>query len=54
MAVARNFLRFGVTTADPMDPLAFATANVAAEVRHDATAIEVSLGGIELGGARPA
>jgi 5-oxoprolinase (ATP-hydrolysing) subunit C len=44
----QNFLRFGVTTAGPMDPLAFATANAAAEVRHDATAIEVSLGGIEL------
>jgi 5-oxoprolinase (ATP-hydrolysing) subunit C len=43
-----NFLRFGVTTAGPMDPLAFATANGAAEVRHDATAVEVSLGGIEV------
>jgi 5-oxoprolinase (ATP-hydrolysing) subunit C len=44
----RNFLRFGVSTAGPMDPLAFASANAAAETRPDATAIEVSLGGIEL------
>jgi 5-oxoprolinase (ATP-hydrolysing) subunit C len=44
----RNFLRFGVTVAGPMDPLAFATANAAAGTRHDATAIEVSLGGIEV------
>jgi 5-oxoprolinase (ATP-hydrolysing) subunit C len=44
----QNFLRFGVTTAGPMDPLAFATANAAAEARRDATAIEVSLGGIEV------
>lgn len=43
-----NFLRFGVTPAGPMDPFAFAAANVVAQVRHDATAIEISLGGIEV------
>jgi 5-oxoprolinase (ATP-hydrolysing) subunit C len=44
----KNFLRFGVTTAGPMDPLAFATANAAVEARQASTAIEVSLGGIEV------
>jgi len=44
----QGLLRFGVTTAGPMDPLAFATANAAAQARHDATAIEVSLGGIDV------
>jgi 5-oxoprolinase (ATP-hydrolysing) subunit C len=44
----KNFLRFGVTTAGPMDPLAFATANAAVEARQDSTAIEVSLGGLEV------
>lgn len=44
----QNFLRFGVTMAGPMDPLAFATANAAAEAAPDATAIEISLGGIEV------
>jgi biotin-dependent carboxylase-like uncharacterized protein len=43
-----GFLRFGVTAAGPMDPLAFATANAAAGAESNATAIEVSLGGIEL------
>jgi allophanate hydrolase subunit 2 len=44
---SKSFRRFGVTTAGPTDPLAFATASAAVETRHDATAIEVSLGGIE-------
>src|SRR5438093_11280643 len=43
-----GYLRFGVTAAGPMDPLAFATANIAAGADQHATAIEVSLGGIEL------
>ena len=43
-----GYLRFGVTAAGPMDPLAFATANLAAGVAADAAAIEVSLGGLEL------
>jgi len=44
----RFHLRFGVTAAGPMDPLAFATANAAAGAPPGATAIEVSLGGVEL------
>ena len=43
-----GYLRFGVTGAGPMDPLAFATANRAIGAASDAPAIEVSLGGIEL------
>jgi 5-oxoprolinase (ATP-hydrolysing) subunit C len=43
-----GYLRFGVTAAGPMDPLAFATANAAAGAAENATAIEVSLGGVEL------
>lgn len=43
-----GWLRYGVTAAGPMDPLAFATANLAAGGARDAPAIEVSLGGIEL------
>ena len=43
-----GYLRFGVTAAGPMDPLAFAAANAAAGTDKNATAIEVSLGGIEL------
>jgi biotin-dependent carboxylase-like uncharacterized protein len=43
-----GYLRFGVTAAGPMDPLAFATANKAAGASGAATAIEVSLGGVEL------
>jgi biotin-dependent carboxylase-like uncharacterized protein len=43
-----GYLRFGVTAAGPMDPLAHATANLAAGNPADATAIEVSVGGIEL------
>src|SRR5687768_1784714 len=43
-----GYLRFGITVAGPMDPLAFTTANIAAGAGHDATAIEVWLGGLEL------
>jgi 5-oxoprolinase (ATP-hydrolysing) subunit C len=43
-----GWLRYGVTAAGPMDPLAFATANLAAGGAHDAPAIEVSLGGLEI------
>lgn len=43
-----GYLRFGVTGAGPMDPLAHATANRAADAAVDAAAIEVSLGGVEL------
>lgn len=43
-----GYLRFGITVAGPMDPLAFATANMAARAARDATAIEVWLGGLEL------
>jgi 5-oxoprolinase (ATP-hydrolysing) subunit C len=43
-----GWLRYGVTPAGPMDPLAFATANLAAGNARDAPAIEVSLGGLEL------
>jgi 5-oxoprolinase (ATP-hydrolysing) subunit C len=50
----QNFLRFGVTTAGPMDPLAFAAANAVTEAQHGATAIEVSLGGIGVMAEGPA
>ena len=43
-----GYLRFGVTAAGPMDPLAHATANLAVGNPADATAIEVSVGGIEV------
>jgi 5-oxoprolinase (ATP-hydrolysing) subunit C len=43
-----GWLRYGVTAAGPMDPLAFATANLATGGAHDAAAIEVSLSGLEL------
>jgi 5-oxoprolinase (ATP-hydrolysing) subunit C len=43
-----GWLRYGVTAAGPMDPLAFATANLSAGGAPDAPAIEVSLGGLEL------
>jgi 5-oxoprolinase (ATP-hydrolysing) subunit C len=43
-----GWLRYGVTAAGPMDPLAFATANLAAGGARDAPAIEVSLGGVAL------
>lgn len=44
----RGYLRFGVTGAGPMDPAAHATANLAAYMPPDSTAIEVSVGGLEL------
>ncbi len=43
-----GYLRFGVTAAGPMDPLAHATANLAVGNPAGATAIEVSVGGLEL------
>jgi len=43
-----GYLRYGVTAAGPMDPLAYATANLAAGNAAGSTAIEISLGGIEL------
>ena len=43
-----GYLRFGVTAAGPMDPLAHATANLALGNPVDATAIEVSVSGIEV------
>ena len=43
-----GYLRFGVTVAGPMDPAAFATANLAVGAPLGAAAIEVSLGGLAL------
>ena len=43
-----GYLRYGVTAAGPMDPLAHATANLAVGNGSGATAIEVALGGIEV------
>lgn len=43
-----GFLRYGVTAAGPMDPLAFTTANLAAGSTRDAPTVEVSLGGAAL------
>jgi biotin-dependent carboxylase-like uncharacterized protein len=43
-----GYLRFGISTAGPMDRLAFRTANLAAGAEQDATAIEVSIGGVDL------
>lgn len=49
-----GYLRYGITAAGPMDPLAHATANLAVGNSPDATAIEVALGGIEVtAGSRP-
>ena len=42
------YLRFGITAAGPMDPLAHATANLAVGNAPGATALEVTLGGIEV------
>jgi 5-oxoprolinase (ATP-hydrolysing) subunit C len=42
-----GFLRYGITAAGPMDPLAHATANIAVGNAPGATAVEVALGGIE-------
>jgi biotin-dependent carboxylase-like uncharacterized protein len=44
----RGLLRFGVSEAGPMDPLAHATANLAVDNDRGAATIEVSLGGIAL------
>ncbi|MFE1603238.1 biotin-dependent carboxyltransferase family protein [Methylobacterium sp. ID0610] len=43
-----GYLRYGFTAAGPMDPLAHATANRALGAPLGATAIEISLAGIEL------
>jgi biotin-dependent carboxylase-like uncharacterized protein len=43
-----GYLRFGVTAAGAMDRLAHATANLAVGNPADATAIEISVGGIEV------
>jgi len=43
-----GYLRYGITPAGPMDPLAHATANRALGNAPGATAIEVSLGGLSL------
>jgi 5-oxoprolinase (ATP-hydrolysing) subunit C len=43
-----GYLRYGVTAAGPMDPLAYATANLAVGNPAGSTAIEISLGGIAL------
>lgn len=44
-----GYLRFGITAAGPMDPLMHATANRAAGNPLDATAIEISTGGVTVG-----
>src|SRR5260370_35526717 len=43
-----GYLRFGVTAAGPMDSLAHATANLAVGNQAGSTALEVSLGGLEV------
>jgi biotin-dependent carboxylase-like uncharacterized protein len=43
-----GYLRFGVTAAGPMDRLAHATANLAVGNPAGATALEVSVGGVEV------
>jgi biotin-dependent carboxylase-like uncharacterized protein len=43
-----GYLRYGITPAGPMDPLAHATANLAVGNSSGATAIEVTLGGVEV------
>ncbi|GGF78684.1 allophanate hydrolase [Azorhizobium oxalatiphilum] len=43
-----GLLRFGVTGAGPMDPLAFALANKVAQVPDGSAALEISMGGVEL------
>ncbi|MGC5780177.1 biotin-dependent carboxyltransferase family protein [Methylobacterium sp. NFXW15] len=44
----RGYLRYGITAAGPMDPLMFATANRALGNPLDATAIEISTGGLSV------
>ena len=43
-----GYLRYGITPAGPMDPLAHAGANRALDNPPDTTAIEISLGGVSL------
>ena len=43
-----GYLRYGVTAAGPMDQMAHATANLAVGNQAGSTALEVSLGGIEV------
>ena len=43
-----GYLRYGVTAAGPMDPLAHATANLAVGNQAGSTVLEVSVGGIEV------
>ncbi|KMO33286.1 urea amidolyase [Methylobacterium tarhaniae] len=43
-----GYLRYGITAAGPMDPLAHATANRALGNPLGSTALEVSLGGVEV------
>ena len=43
-----GYMRYGITPAGPMDPLAHATANRALGIARNATAIEISLGGVSL------
>ena len=43
-----GYLRYGVTVAGPMDPLAHAVANRALGNPADSAAIEISLGGLEV------
>lgn len=43
-----GYLRYGITAAGPMDPLMHATANRAAGNPLDATAVEISTGGVTL------
>jgi biotin-dependent carboxylase-like uncharacterized protein len=43
-----GYLRFGVTAAGPMDPLAYAAANLAVGNPPGSTALEVSPGGVEV------
>ncbi|MCX4199166.1 hypothetical protein OMR07_30070, partial [Methylobacterium organophilum] len=41
-----GYLRYGITAAGPMDPLMHAAANRAASNALDATAVEISTGGV--------
>ncbi|KAB1070227.1 5-oxoprolinase subunit C family protein [Methylobacterium planeticum] len=43
-----GFMRYGITPAGPMDPLAHATSNRALDNPGGATAIEISLGGLSM------
>ena len=48
-----GYMRYGVTPAGPMDPLAFATANRALGNDLGATAVEVSIGGLSVAAETP-